>query len=446
MKTVINGLWWPKCSTMERLSIESFLANGHDYHLWAYGPCENVPAGAVVRDANEIMPFREYEHLAQFADHFRYKLLYEIGGWWADSDVICLRPFDFDQDHLISSEHMPARSGKPAGTHVNNVVIKAPKGSPFISWLLERCESADPDKLLYTSLGPLMMLEAVARFAMNDAGAKPETFCPIPYWNARTMLNGTAKLPERSHSIHLWHCIWNRERLQLNQLMGLYGQLHARYGRSPGKILLALFTSDQPKYKDKLKRCLSSWAKTLPERYELKVCNGKSLGVQDDYKHLADKTRAAARYVVEHDYDGMLKVDDDTFLRLEELEIPTADYAGWATEGNASWPVPHAQGGCYYASRAACELLSRAEINKFNSAEDRWVGQVLSGHGIMPTHWPAVVINPDCTWQRDWRPAEPQQGRWSAYLQSTGKESFWNPSRPPSTVPGGGQISAAAGA
>jgi hypothetical protein len=41
---------------MEQLSISSFLQNGHDYHLYVYDEVKNVPAGTVVRNANEILP------------------------------------------------------------------------------------------------------------------------------------------------------------------------------------------------------------------------------------------------------------------------------------------------------------------------------------------------------------------------------------------------------
>ena len=40
---------------MERMSIASFLANGHAFHLFVYSDVKDVPAGAVLRDGNEIL-------------------------------------------------------------------------------------------------------------------------------------------------------------------------------------------------------------------------------------------------------------------------------------------------------------------------------------------------------------------------------------------------------
>src|ERR1043165_5401661 len=108
---IIQGLWiGPELSVMEQLSIVSFLRNGHDYHLYTYAELPNVPAGALIKDANAILPssqifqYKDRPSYAGFSNHFRYKLLFEHGGWWADSDVVCLRPFDFADEYVFSSE------------------------------------------------------------------------------------------------------------------------------------------------------------------------------------------------------------------------------------------------------------------------------------------------------------------------------------------------------
>ncbi len=41
---------------MERLSLASFLANGHPYHLYVYDNVKHIPAGAIVEDANAFLP------------------------------------------------------------------------------------------------------------------------------------------------------------------------------------------------------------------------------------------------------------------------------------------------------------------------------------------------------------------------------------------------------
>ena len=110
-KQIIQGLWiGPELSAMEQLSIASFLKNGHEYHLYVYKEMKNVPGGCVLRDANEILPgarvfqYQQYPSYAGFANFFRYKLLLERGGWWADTDVICLKTLDFPETQVFASE------------------------------------------------------------------------------------------------------------------------------------------------------------------------------------------------------------------------------------------------------------------------------------------------------------------------------------------------------
>ena len=117
---VINGLWiGNELSVVELLTIHSFIRMGHTFHLWLYEPIKNkLPAQVVICDANEIMPrssvFRynkpnQYGHgkgsVSGFSDIFRYKLLYEKGGWWVDMDVTCLQPFDVREPYFFRSHH-----------------------------------------------------------------------------------------------------------------------------------------------------------------------------------------------------------------------------------------------------------------------------------------------------------------------------------------------------
>ena len=105
-----------RLSNLERLSIASFLANGHAVHLYTYGDVDRVPPGVVRCDANKILPESAVFTYAggfgkgspsAFANGFRYKLLLERGGMYSDTDIVCLRPFAF-------AEEMPYAVARPA--------------------------------------------------------------------------------------------------------------------------------------------------------------------------------------------------------------------------------------------------------------------------------------------------------------------------------------------
>lgn len=109
-KIIVNGLWLgsQKITFLEELTVKSFTHFGHEFHIWTYEPLNvQLPKGVIVRDGNEILPkemiFR-YPHnmllgfghgsYVGFSEIFRYKILYELGGWWSDMDVACLKPLD----------------------------------------------------------------------------------------------------------------------------------------------------------------------------------------------------------------------------------------------------------------------------------------------------------------------------------------------------------------
>ncbi|MCF8323269.1 MAG: hypothetical protein K9I26_09045, partial [Flavobacterium sp.] len=101
---IIQSLWiGDTLSLNEQLCITSFLFHGHEFHLYTYGTIKNVPDDTIIKDANRIIPsdkifkYRKGSY-AGFADWFRYKLLFEKGGFWVDTDVICMKPFLFDSN------------------------------------------------------------------------------------------------------------------------------------------------------------------------------------------------------------------------------------------------------------------------------------------------------------------------------------------------------------
>ena len=87
MSSVIQGLWiGGALSKMEQLSIQSFLDNGHEYHLYTYGTVENIPKGAIIKNGEDILV---KEHIftykngsySAFSNLFRFVLLYKKGGY-----------------------------------------------------------------------------------------------------------------------------------------------------------------------------------------------------------------------------------------------------------------------------------------------------------------------------------------------------------------------------
>lgn len=230
MSQIIQGLWiGPELSIMEQLSVASFLNHGHEYHLYVYDDVKNVPEGAIVKDGDEILPasrifqYKNHATYAGFSNFFRYKLLLERGGWWVDTDTVCLKPFDFADEYVFSSEFALGRE------FINSGICKAPAGSPAMAYAWDVCDKKDPAQLVWGETGPRLMDAAVREFSLERFKKPPEVFCPIGYADWRRVLEPVElKLGAESYAIHLWNERWRAAGQDKNALYPencLYEQL-----------------------------------------------------------------------------------------------------------------------------------------------------------------------------------------------------------------------------
>ena len=214
-REVIQSLWvGRRLSVMERLSIASFLHHGHAYHLFTYGEVEGLPDGAVREDARAILPesmifqYRAFASYAGFSNYFRYKLLLDRGGWWADSDTICLRPFDWDEPYIFASE--PTRDGLEVPS---SSALKAPAGSEAMAEAWETCRSRDPKDLRWGETGPRLLGQIIDRFGLGRYLQSAATFCPVAYddWPRLIDPADACHFDVSTRAVHLWHEMWRRE-------------------------------------------------------------------------------------------------------------------------------------------------------------------------------------------------------------------------------------------
>ncbi len=231
----IQGLWiGPELSLMEQLSIRSFLMNGHEYRLYVYDDVKHVPDGTILKDANEILPasmifqYRHRKSYAGFANFFRYKLLLEKGGWWADSDLICHRRFDFRQQYVFATEKR----------HDDEVItcgaIRAPAGSEIMAYAWHICSNKNPDELTWGETGSRLMVEAVEKFSLEEYVTPHQVFCPLPNWQWNDVLNPDIELgfDGVTYAIHLWNEMWRKASQDKNQAYHrdcLYERLKRRF-------------------------------------------------------------------------------------------------------------------------------------------------------------------------------------------------------------------------
>ena len=237
----IQSLWiGDALSAVERLCVASFLANGHPFHLYAYDELGNVPSGADLRDARDILPEREIFRqspgagigsLAGFSDLFRWELLLTRGGWWVDMDVVCIRPFDFSEDVVFGDgregEALVGVMRFPAAHPLSRDMVArcrrpfspSPWSSPVERWRLfwRRLRRGNqPGSIKFGQIGPKLFQKALAHYHLASIARPPQYFYPVRMTEWRGVFDGTlaggmARLDD-AYAVHLWNEGMRREK------------------------------------------------------------------------------------------------------------------------------------------------------------------------------------------------------------------------------------------
>lgn len=231
-----------RLSTMERLCVASFVAHGHELHLYAYGPLAGVPEGAQLRDAREIMPASSVYTYATgpgagspsaFSNEFRYKLLLERGGAWSDTDVVCLRPFTFleTMPQVFSSERLRPGFGQ-ASWQANPGLVKVPPGAPFSARCHEFASAANRGALTWGTTGPRLVNRVIDELGLGEFVLPPHAICPVDWWDLTSIVAGPVPDAPGIYGLHLWNEMWRRSGLDKDArypARGAYETLKRRY-------------------------------------------------------------------------------------------------------------------------------------------------------------------------------------------------------------------------
>ena len=251
---IVQSLWvGSELSRMEYYSILSFLKLGYDFHLYTYEKVKNIPKGTTVLNGNKIMKkseiFKLKDTYLPFADIFRYKMLYENGGYWTDLDMIAIKKFDFKEPYVFSSERtiQGREFGVPFASYkklVPNIgILKAPKHSPFYKELYERCMELERTKKNKDKLRYMRVIRAmIDKYNYHKYVRKPQDFCHLDWWYAKDAfvpdkeLLETGKFKDKyrvpgktvksmftnTYTVHFWRDLVSKKyKLDLN---GIYHQ------------------------------------------------------------------------------------------------------------------------------------------------------------------------------------------------------------------------------
>jgi len=201
-------------SPVERMCIQSFLAQGHAFELLVYHPVANVPPGCGLAEAGDILPedqvFQYQEGVSKggysgFANRFRYKLLLDRGGWWVDTDVVCLTSEIAEPSIALARED---------AMRVNNAILCFPAGHPAMRFAFDSATAAG-QTVGFAQSGPVLMSDVVERFALQPWLVPTQSFYPIRWQEFGATLRPSQRdnVTNRTRGasfLHLWNEMFRR--------------------------------------------------------------------------------------------------------------------------------------------------------------------------------------------------------------------------------------------
>ena len=228
----IVSFWHGPMSWLEALSIASFVRHGHTVEVYSFDPIANLPAGAMQRDAAEVLPrdklvfYKGKGTPGVFSDYFRMMVLRQGRGVYADLDVYCVRPIGGPPDYLMAYE----RPGS-----INGAVLHIPADAPLLEDLLSiftdphrpllephlpwgrRLEVAArrlfgekiaPEDMQYGATGPMALTHYMRQRGLEHLVRPSSALYPIPYEGIPAlMLAGSSidgAIGPDTLAVHLW--------------------------------------------------------------------------------------------------------------------------------------------------------------------------------------------------------------------------------------------------
>ena len=234
-ENTVNSLWIGNLHEMEIVTMRSFINNGAEFNLWVYEEMRHIPSEVNIRDANEILPKEQvfmYPNKMQlgycgdtvvgFSEHFRYKVLYEHGGWWSDMDVTCLKPLSEIKEPYYFRPHgiLPV---------VGNIIKCPPKSD-----LMKMCYETTVNEVNNKTDDMFLAIEILCYYIrfLNLRKYIKKGLCNLDYWPKieKFYVSENIPYPENLHFIHWMSSHLKNYNIHYNKLSAFGKMVEKLYG------------------------------------------------------------------------------------------------------------------------------------------------------------------------------------------------------------------------
>jgi hypothetical protein len=173
---------------------------------------------------------------------FRYRVLAEQGGVWADMDIVALggdnamaaRPLVASEKRRPFRHAVPTVTGQSL-TQVTNCFMANPAPRPGDLWhrAVDRVAALNPEDRSWENIGPHMLSDLMLGEGGNGIDIlPPELVGPVAWWNVPAFFL-EARDPPASPFMHMYATIWARRGVDAEAPFpeaSLAGRLWRRFG------------------------------------------------------------------------------------------------------------------------------------------------------------------------------------------------------------------------
>ena len=223
----VSSLWIGDSITdLERVCIKSFIDHGYTFNLYTYSPeINNLPPGVNLKNGNQIVSKEKiffYQSgfnkgsVSGFSNLFRYKLLYENGGVWVDTDIALLKPdLNFQKRNVFTTE-----VGEPPDGKFASALMKVQAGCPVMRECLKEFKNVNNDQIQHGETGPELVSEKLEETGLKkdnrvELKSRKEYF-PIYWEDVKRIFYDEIRIKESWKTLHFCNA-WITNKLSLNK-------------------------------------------------------------------------------------------------------------------------------------------------------------------------------------------------------------------------------------
>ena len=253
VRDIIKSLWiGTYLNEVTTLCIESWLRL--DYQVLLYIDKLNIPkqwdsykqkGQLQFLPACNIMEYKKKEEILPFSDLFRYKLLYEQGGTWCDTDMFLLKRLPQTKQIISSEFTMASGAFKSDLFYKANIgILRFEKHSPILEHVINKIQLSNK---VHTATDRMLIFTKYVMKHDYLNVSSPSMYCPTCWWSCAEQYDNkpystkyaveplTNKyILEHSVSVHLWNSLtYNKHKIDFSKVPqdSLFGKLFNRINK-----------------------------------------------------------------------------------------------------------------------------------------------------------------------------------------------------------------------